>query len=124
MPPEAQTVLHTWCRQTEWNAPTIVGGAGARLLTAAVRAQAARLCFVTSAWGAEPRARLAELLLEKSGFEGGRVYFTLGGADANEHAVKFSRQAGRKPHGWVITRERSYHGASYGGMALSGAARP
>ena len=34
MPPEAQTVLHTWCRQTEWNAPTIVGGAGARLLTA------------------------------------------------------------------------------------------
>jgi len=34
MPPEAQTVLHTWCRQTDWNAPTIVGGAGARLLTA------------------------------------------------------------------------------------------
>ena len=124
MPPEAQTVLHTWCRQSDWNAPTIVGGAGARLLTAdgrsilgisslaecsslghqhprivaAVHAQAARLCFVTSAWGAEPRARLAELLLEKSGFEGGRVYFTLGGADANEHAVKFSRQAGRKPH--------------------------
>jgi taurine--2-oxoglutarate transaminase len=34
MPSEAQTVLHTWCRQTEWNAPTIVGGAGARLQTA------------------------------------------------------------------------------------------
>ena len=34
MPPEAQTVLHTWCRQSDWNAPTIVGGAGARLLTA------------------------------------------------------------------------------------------
>jgi len=51
-------------------------------IVAAVRAQAARLCFVTNAWGAEPRARLAELLLEKSGFEGGRVYFTLGGADA------------------------------------------
>jgi hypothetical protein len=27
MPPEAQTVLHTWCRQSDWNAPTIVGGA-------------------------------------------------------------------------------------------------
>src|SRR5882762_954213 len=53
----------------------------------------------------------------------GRVYFTLGGADANEHAVKFARQAGGKPHGWVITRERSYHGASYGAMALSGDAR-
>ena len=149
MLPEAQTVLHTWCRQTDWSAPTITGGAGARLFTAdgrsildmsslaecsnlghqhprvieAIRAQAARLCFVTSAWGAEPRARLAELLLERSGFAGGRVYFTLGGADANEHAVKFARQASGKSNGWIITRQRSYHGASYAAMALSGDTR-
>ena len=31
---ERQTVLHSWCIQTEWNAPTIVGGEGARLHTA------------------------------------------------------------------------------------------
>lgn len=149
MSSEAQTVLHTWCRQTEWNAPTIIGGSGARLLTddgrsildmsslaeccnlghqhprvvEAIRAQAARLCFVTSAWGAAPRARLAELLLEKSGFDGGRVYFTVGGADANEHAVKFARQASGKSQGWVITRQRSYHGATFGAMALSGDTR-
>ncbi len=149
MRPETQTVLHSWCRQTEWNAPTITGGAGARLHTAdgrtildmsslaecsnlghqhprvveAIRAQAQQLCFVTSAWGAEPRARLAELLLEKSGFPDGRVYFTLGGADANEHAVKFARQASGKPQGWIIARDRSYHGASYATMALSGDAR-
>jgi taurine--2-oxoglutarate transaminase len=149
MLPEAQTVLHTWCRQTDWSAPTITGGAGARLFTAdgrsildmsslaecsnlghqhprvieAIRAQAARLCFVTSAWGAEPRARLAELLLERAGFAGGRVYFTLGGADANEHAVKFARQASGKSNGWIITRQRSYHGASYAAMALSGDTR-
>jgi taurine--2-oxoglutarate transaminase len=146
---ERQTVLHSWCRQTDWNAPTIVGGQGARLFTedgcaildlsslsecsnlghqhphvvAAIREQAEKLCFVTNAWGAEPRARLAELLLEKSGFEGGRVFFTLGGADANEHAVKFARQASGKPRGWIITRDRSYHGASYAAMALSGDAR-
>ena len=66
-------------------------------VVAAIREQAARLCFVTNAWGAEPRARLAQLLLEKSGYEGGRVFFTLGGADANEHAVKFARQASGKP---------------------------
>ena len=146
---EAQTVLHTWCRQTDWNAPTIVGGAGAHLYTAegrdlldmsslaecsnlghqhprvlaAIQAQAQRLCFVTNAWGAAPRARLAELLLEKSGFAGGRVFFTLGGADANEHAVKFARQARALPRGWVITRDRSYHGASYAAMAYSGDAR-
>src|ERR1700726_1501910 len=131
MPPGAQTVLHTWCRQSDWNGPTIVRGAGARLLTAdgrsildmsslaecsnlghqhprvveAIRAQAAKLCFVTNAWGAEPRAELAELLLQKSGFHDGRVFFTLGGADANEHAVKFARQASAKPQGWVIARD-------------------
>jgi taurine--2-oxoglutarate transaminase len=89
----------------------------------AIREQAERLCFVTAAWGAEPRARLAERLLEKSGFEGGRVFFTLGGADANEHAVKFARQASGRPRGFVIARDRSYHGASYAAMALSGDAR-
>jgi taurine--2-oxoglutarate transaminase len=149
MRPERQTVLHSWCKQTEWDAPVIVGGAGAHLLTAdgrrildmsslaecsnlghqhprvveAIRAQAAKLCFVTNAWGAEPRAELAELLLRKSGFEDGRVFFTLGGADANEHAVKFARQASGKQQGWVIARDRSYHGASYAAMALSGDSR-
>lgn len=149
MRPEHETVLHSWCRQTEWNAPTIVGGAGAHLRTAddrlildmsslaecsnlghqhprvveAIREQAQRLCFVTNAWGAQPRARLAELLLEKSGFAGGRVFFTLGGADANEHAIKFARQARGSPLGWVIARDRSYHGASYAMMAVSGDTR-
>ncbi len=149
MLPESQTVLHTWCRQSEWSAPTVVGGRGAFLLTAdgraildmsslaecsnlghqhpdliaALRAQAGELCFVTSAWGAGPRAQLAQDLLERSGFEGGRVFFTLGGADGNEHAVKFARQAAGKPRGWIITRERSYHGASYAAMALSGDSR-
>lgn len=149
MLPERQTVLHSWCRQTEWDAPTIVGGDGARFFTedgrtildmsslseccnlghqhprvvAAIKAQADRLCFVTNAWGAEPRARLAQRLLECSGFDGGRVYFTTGGADANEHAVKFARLASGRPRGWIITRERSYHGASYGAMALSGDSR-
>jgi hypothetical protein len=31
---DAQTVLHTWCRQPEWTAPMIEGGSGARLVTA------------------------------------------------------------------------------------------
>jgi taurine--2-oxoglutarate transaminase len=146
---ESRTVLHSWCIQSQWSAPTIVGGRGARLFTedgrsildmsslaecsnlghqhphviAAIRRQADELCFVTSSWGAAPRARLAEMLLDKSGFAGGRVFFTLGGADANESAVKFARQASGKPFGLIITRDRSYHGASYAAMALSGDAR-
>lgn len=146
---EAVTVLHSWCRQADWAAPTVVGGAGARFHTedgrsildmsslaecnglghqhprivAAIRQQAEQLCFVTNAWGAQPRARLAEMLLEKSGFAGGRVFFTLAGADANENAVKIARQASRKPRGKVVARDRSYHGASYATMALSGDSR-
>jgi taurine--2-oxoglutarate transaminase len=92
-------------------------------LVAAIRQQAARLSFVTSAWGAQPRKALAERLLELSGFEGGLVFFTLGGADANENAVRIARQASGKPRGLVVTRDRSYHGASYMDMALSGDSR-
>lgn len=147
--PERDTVLHSWCVQAGWNAPTVAGGQGAHFWDAsgrryldmsslaectnlghqhprvvrAIQEQAGRLCFVTAAWGAEPRARLAELLLEKSGFEGGRVFFTVGGADANEQAVKFARQAMGRPQGTIVTRDRSYHGASYGAMALSGDSR-
>jgi taurine--2-oxoglutarate transaminase len=146
---ETHTVLHSWCVQAEWNAPTIVGGSGARfwdsegrtyldmsslaecanlghqhpVVVEAIQEQAQQLCFVTAAWGAGPRARLAELLLEKSGFQEGRVFFTLGGSDANEHAVKFARQASGKPGGWIVTRDRSYHGSTYAAMALSGDAR-
>ncbi|MGQ0430191.1 MAG: aminotransferase class III-fold pyridoxal phosphate-dependent enzyme, partial [Gammaproteobacteria bacterium] len=53
----------------------------------------------------------------------GRVFFTLGGADANENAVRIARFASRKPRGLVVTRDRSYHGASYMDMALSGDSR-
>ncbi len=149
MATERDDVLHSWCVQADWDAPTIVGGSGARFfdtagrayldmsslaecmnlghqhpaVVRAIKAQADRLCFVTASWGAEPRAALARALLEKSGFEGGRVYFTLGGADANEHAVKFARQASGRPRGLIISRERSYHGASYAAMALSGDTR-
>ncbi len=149
MSPERETVLHSWCVQAQWDAPTVVGGHDARLLladgrsvldfsslsecsnlghqhprlVAAIRAQAETLCFVTSAWGAAPRAELAARLLELSGFDGGRVFFTSGGADANEHAIKIARLAARKPRGLVIARDRSYHGATHFAMALSGDSR-
>ena len=143
---ERSSVLHSWCVQADWDAPTIIGGKGAHFwddagrdyldmsslaecmnlghqhpaLIRAIVKQAQSLCFVNASWGARPRAELAERLLEKSGFVGGRVFFTLGGADANEHAVKFARQASGRPNGKIVTRDRSYHGASYATMALSG----
>ena len=146
---ERDSVLHTWCVPAQWQAPTIVGGRGAHFWDAdghdyldmsslsecsnlghqhpavvkAICERAERLCFVTSTWGTQPRAELAQALLEKAGFERGRVFFTSGGADANEHSVKFARQARELPNGWIITRDRSYHGASYACMAFSGDTR-
>ena len=149
MPNERDFVLHSWCVPGDWNAPTVVGGRGANLiledgrelldmsslvecsnlghqhpkLVAAIKAQVDKLAFVTAAWGAAPRRALAERLLEVAGFEGGRVFFTLGGGDANENAVRIARHASKKPRGLIITRDRSYHGATYMPMALSGDAR-
>jgi taurine--2-oxoglutarate transaminase len=149
MIPERLSVMHSWCVQADWDAPTIVGGEGAWFwdsdgrryldmsslsenvnlghqhpaLIRAIHEQAEKICYAPSAWGAEPRARLAERLLELSGFEGGRVFFGLSGADANENAVKFARQASARQKGWIITRDRSYHGATLGAMALSGDSR-
>ena len=146
---EADSVLHSWCVPAAWDAPTVVGGEGAWLLledgrrildlsslsecsllghqhprlVQAIRDQAQQLCFVTNPWGARVRAELAQELLEVSGLRGGRVFFTLGGADASENAIKIARLAQEQPQGAVIARDRSYHGASYMGMALSGDAR-
>jgi taurine--2-oxoglutarate transaminase len=152
-PPRADSreraVLHTWCVQSAWDAPTIVGGHGAWLVADdgreildmsslaecstlghqhprvvdAIVAQAKSLCFVNSAWGAAPRAALAQRLLELAGFEGGRVLFTLGGADANENAVKLARWYTGRAEGRIVARDRSYHGASFATMALSGDSR-
>src|SRR6476646_6872940 len=128
---ERDSSLHTWCVPAQWQAPTIVGGRGAHFwdadgkdyldmsslsecsnlghqhprLVKAIREQAERLCFVSNAWGAESRAELAERLLERSGFVGGRVFFTLGGADANENAIKIARLAAGRPQGKIITRD-------------------
>ncbi len=146
---ERDAVMHSWCVQSEWDAPTVAGGAGAWFwdeqgrryldmssqaeccnlghqhpgVVAAIRDQAERLCYIANAWGARPRAELAQRLLERAGFEGGRVFFTLGGADANEHAVKFARWATGRPLGKVVTRYRSYHGASSAAFTLSADAR-
>jgi taurine--2-oxoglutarate transaminase len=47
-----------------------------------------------------------------------KTFFVLGGAEANENAIKFARlYTGRQK---IITRYRSYHGATAGAMALSG----
>lgn len=65
-----------------------------------------------------PRARICQKLLEivPAGLE--KFLFTLGGADANENAVKLAR--GYTGKFKILSQYRSYHGATFGALALTG----
>jgi taurine--2-oxoglutarate transaminase len=84
----------------------------------AIREQAARLCYIGPSMAEQTRSELAELISEVTPGDLTATFFTTGGAAANENAIKLARHyTGRHK---VITRYRSYHGASAGAMSLSG----
>lgn len=84
----------------------------------AIQEQAAQLCFVQPALATEPRGRLGELLAQITPGDLKKTFFCLGGAEANENAIKIARAyTGRHK---IIARYRSYHGATHGAMALTG----
>src|SRR5215468_5106989 len=86
-------------------------GHGRRRIVEAIKRQADQLCLST------PNAVFpAKTELARPGFS--KVFFTLGGAEANENALKIARLVtGRYK---VISRYRSYHGASMGALSLTG----
>jgi taurine--2-oxoglutarate transaminase len=76
------------------------------------------MAFVYPGVASEPKGRLGQLLAEITPGDLHKSFFTLGGAEANENAIKFARlYTGRHK---IIARYRSYHGATAGAMALSG----
>ncbi|MEQ9073208.1 MAG: aminotransferase class III-fold pyridoxal phosphate-dependent enzyme [Sandaracinaceae bacterium] len=93
-------------------------GHGHGRMVEAIKAQADRLCLtMPKAIYPEKRA-LAQKLLELAGPEYGKVFFTLGGSEANENALKMARLfTGRHK---TVSRYRSYHGASMGALSLTG----
>jgi taurine---2-oxoglutarate transaminase len=87
-------------------------------MVAAIREQAERLCTVAPQHGNVQRTRAAELILDHS-FEGAtKVFFTNGGTEANEHAVRMARLHTGRPK--VLARYRSYHGATATSINLTG----
>jgi taurine--2-oxoglutarate transaminase len=82
----------------------------------AIKKQVDELCFAGPSFATEPRALLGKKLSEATGLA--KSFFTLGGSEANENAMKMARLfTGRSK---IITRYRSYHGATMGGMTASG----
>ena len=137
-------VLHSWSVQNQIN-PLPVAGAEGRYfwdyegnryldfasqlvnvsighqhprIIAAIKEQADRLCTIGPPMATEPRSQLARLLSEVTPGDLKMSFFTNGGAEANENAIKLARwYTGRHK---VIARYRSYHGATAGAITLTG----
>ena len=84
----------------------------------AIQEQAAKLCYVTPSDATEPRGRLGELLAEITPGDLTKSFFTNAGTEATENAMKIARlYTGRQK---ILTRPRSYHGATFAAMSAGG----
>jgi taurine--2-oxoglutarate transaminase len=138
-------VLTPWTKQKTHNPPVIVRGEGVHLIDAdgkryldlsaglvavnlghghpamvrAIAEQAEKLCFSPPSYFHDARAELGEALIALSPWpQGGRVFFTTGGGEANEDAIKIARTVtGRHK---ILTAYRSFHGSAPGAGTLSG----
>jgi taurine--2-oxoglutarate transaminase len=84
----------------------------------AIREQASRLCTVAPPFANDARSEAAHLIAKHTPGDLNRVFFTNGGADANEHAVRMARlSTGRYK---VLTTYRSYHGGTTTAINMTG----
>jgi taurine---2-oxoglutarate transaminase len=93
-------------------------GHGDQRVVRAIADQAAQLAYVNPMMTTEPRARLGARLAEITPGDINVFFFTNGGAEANENAIRIARAVtGRHK---ILARYRSYHGATAGSITLTG----
>ena len=93
-------------------------GHGDQRVIDAIAAQAQKLAYANPFMAHEPRARLGAKLAEITPGDLDVVFFTNGGAEANENAIKLARQfTGRQK---ILARYRSYHGATGQAIVATG----
>ena len=137
-------VFHSWSAQAQIKPMTVLAaqgsylwdGDGNRLLdfssqlvntnighqhpkvVAAIAEQAAKLCTIAPQHVNDARSEAARLVAERTPGDLNRIFFTNGGADAVEHAVRMARlHTGRYK---VLSRYRSYHGGTDTAINLTG----
>src|SRR4051794_19387384 len=137
-------VLHSWSVQNALEPLPVAGGQGRyfwdydgkryldfasqlvnlsignrhRKVVGAIKERADRLCTTGPPMATEPRSKLARLLAEVTPGDLEMSFFTNGGAEANENAIKLARwYTGRDK---IVARYRSYHGATGGAITLTG----
>ena len=93
-------------------------GHGHPKVAEAVTKQMSKISFVSPSMATEVRGKLGKKLAEIAPGRLTKSFFTLGGADAIENAIKAARlYTGRHK---ILAQYRSYHGATYGAMAAGG----
>ena len=84
----------------------------------AIAAQAKDMAFIAPFYANKVKSEAAKNVIEVAPSNMSKVFFTNGGAEANEHAIRIAKQyTGRKK---VMSGYYSYHGSTYGASSLSG----
>ena len=136
--------LGTWTRQQDFDPTQIVDTDGPRLVTAdgtsildfssqyvctslgydadrvadAVAEQVRSVPYVNPGWSTEPRARLSKKLAEITPGSLQKTFYSTSGTEANEVAFKIARAYTGKHK--ILSRYRSYHGATAASLSASG----
>jgi len=96
-------------------------GHGNKKVIEAIKSQAEELCYAGPGFATKVRAEVGPILAKHTPGDLKSFFFTLGGAEANENAIKLARFYTGRPK--IIARYRSYHGATHGAMMLTGDSR-
>jgi len=96
-------------------------GFGNKAVIEAIKDQADKMAFMGPGYAIDVRSQAAKMLVELSGLENAKIFFTNAGAEANENAIKLAKAyTGR----WkVFSMYRSYHGSTAGAGSLTGEPR-
>jgi taurine---2-oxoglutarate transaminase len=93
-------------------------GHGDKRVIAAIARQAEKLAYISPFMATEARAVLGQKMAQILPGDMEKVFFTLGGAEANENAIRMARAVtGRQK---ILARYRSYHGSTSGAISLTG----
>ncbi len=96
-------------------------GHGHKKIIQAIKDQAEKMPFIGPGYSVDVRSEAAQKVVEASGLEGAKIFFTNAGAEANENAIKMAKAYTGK---WkIFSMYRCYHGATYGSGNLTGEPR-
>lgn len=96
-------------------------GYGHKKIVQAIKDQADKMPFMGPGYSIDVRSEAAQKVVEASGLEGAKVFFTNAGAESNENAIKMCKAYTGK---WkIFSMYRSYHGSTFGAAALTGEPR-